>query len=234
MDTRGLAPKWQPQTLGPTPVPLKKGPNTRSAGSLSQSEPDSDMGKLGDIENEGSDSPSLSRRKRAIDPELEETPRKRLPPSAGKDEWEDSSDEEEGNSKYFQTRLADSTPNKEKATGKPSRSHRISKSKGAEAKKLSMSKTAVDFRNRKEVEGHYKKKVCAMIDHDVLERVEAEGGITPAGRMYKAVYRMMERRRRTERPAAKGAGHEEVRRLRAENQAMKEKIDEATRLLRSA
>ncbi|KIW88403.1 uncharacterized protein Z519_10972 [Cladophialophora bantiana CBS 173.52] len=234
MGTRGLAPKGQLQTSEPTPIPLRKGPGTRSAGSLSPSEPDSDMEILGDVENEESDFPSPSRRKRAIDPELEENPPKRLPPSARTDEWEDSSDEEEGNSKYFQTRLAHSTPNKEKTTGKPSRSHRISKSKGAEAKKLSMSKTAVDFRNRKEVEGYYKKKVSAMIDHDVLERVEAEGGITPAGRMYKAIYRTMERRKRTERPAPKGAGPEEVKRLRAENQAMKEKIDEATRLLRSA
>ncbi|OAL20494.1 hypothetical protein AYO22_08795 [Fonsecaea multimorphosa] len=166
--------------------------------------------------------------------------RKRPVPTARKDEWQDSSDEGEGNnatvpnlkgSRYFSLGMTNSPPKKRLVTSKGPRFNKIYKPKGAEAKKPSQS---IDFRNRREAEESYRKKVCALIDDDILQRVDAEGGITPVGRMYKAICRMMERQSKSKQPGANGASHDEVMRLRAENQAMREKIDEATQLLRSA
>jgi len=120
-------------------------------------------------------------------------------------------------------------------------------------KKVSMSKTAVDFRKRKQAEADLCEKVCVLIDDDILEAVEEEGGITPPGRMYKAVLRMMQRmgygegeegkRKGNEQAKAKvkaqgagksqSGGDDEVARLRAENGALREAVTAARELLGS-
>lgn len=58
---------------------------------------------------------------------------------------------------------------------------------------LSMSKNAVDFRQRKVVEKQYQERLAEMLDSDIVQQVDEEGGITPLGRVFKAGVRVMER-----------------------------------------
>lgn len=90
-------------------------------------------------------------------------------------------------------------------------------------KGLSMTRQAVDYRERKEVQRQYQARLTKLLDadiksqveaegkvtksaekdyraglghlldSDIVEQVEAEGGITPDGRLFKAAVRMMER-----------------------------------------
>ncbi|KIX07990.1 uncharacterized protein Z518_02644 [Rhinocladiella mackenziei CBS 650.93] len=157
---------------------------------------------------------------------------------ASKDEWADSSDEEE-NIKRTRISKRGGNMSRSKSAGgndadtievkKASTSSRLSMTVAKPAKHskrvMSMSKNAVDHRKRKNIEENYRKKVCTLIDADILERVREEGGITPAGRMYKAAYTMLTRLR-----GQKNAG---ATSLRAENEALRAKIAEAAELLRS-
>ncbi|OQV02224.1 hypothetical protein CLAIMM_07458 [Cladophialophora immunda] len=245
MPAHNLTQNGQPQTQKPKPIPwLRVPPDVASTGSPLQKDSNSDLEILGDIVHEENDSMQISLPKLTKQslPDAGNV-RKRPVPTARKDEWEDSSDEDEGKratdpnrkkSKSFRSGVAASLPNRGKPISRPSRFHKLSKTNGTDAKELSQSKTAVDFRKRREVEEAYRQRVCAMIDDDILQRVDAEGGITPVGRMYKAVYTMMERQTGDKEQAANRANHDEVMRLRAENQAMKAKIDEAIRLFHSA
>lgn len=61
------------------------------------------------------------------------------------------------------------------------------------SKGLSMTASAIDYRERKAIQKEYFLKMIAMIDDDIIKQVEDEGGITPEGRRYKAVVRMLER-----------------------------------------
>ncbi len=101
----------------------------------------------------------------------------------------------------------------------------------------------MDYRGRKQVERDYKDKVCAFIDQDILDRVDSEGGITPEGRVYKAVYEMMEREQRqggqqqvvtppTSSPESSSS--DEVARLREEVQKLRRQIGVASKALGSA
>ncbi|OAP64173.1 hypothetical protein AYL99_00145 [Fonsecaea erecta] len=233
------------QAPKPTAVPgMRYQPQLASTGSPMQRRSKPHTKILGDIVHEEGDSMQASQAN-STNPPLPNagTVRKRPAPTARKDEWQDSSDDGEGEqatvpnyqtSKPFQSRLIDSLPNKGSFVNKKFRFHKISKPMGAERKGLSQSKAAADFRNRREVEEAYRKKVCALIDDDILERVDAEGGITPAGRLFKAIYRMMERQGDGKLQAvATQASHDEIMRLRAENRLMRERMDEAARALRS-
>ncbi|KIW84793.1 hypothetical protein Z517_00181 [Fonsecaea pedrosoi CBS 271.37] len=157
--------------------------------------------------------------------------RKRPNASARKDEWEDSSGAE---GDKHQSGISNSPPNKGRVINKTPRFNKISKPTGEEVKELSQSRSAVDWRNRKEVEEAYRKKVCAMIDDDILDQVNAEGGITPIGRMYKAVCWMLERQNVDNAHVTNEAGQEDITTLRAENEAMRKAIDRAMQLLESA
>lgn len=57
----------------------------------------------------------------------------------------------------------------------------------------SMSKGAVDYRERKSVEADYQARFAELLDHDIVQQVDQEGGITPQGRLFKAGVRMLER-----------------------------------------
>lgn len=57
----------------------------------------------------------------------------------------------------------------------------------------SMSDTAVDFRQRRVIETEYKQHLATLLDDNVVQEVEEEGGITPLGRLFKAAVRMLER-----------------------------------------
>ncbi|KIW69976.1 hypothetical protein PV04_02288 [Phialophora macrospora] len=176
---------------------------------------------------------------------------KRRVPRASKDEWADSSDDElsirvigaeSTASEYFQSAKAHNTngnpPKKAKTTvvKRDPRFHRMSGPKQESPKPLSMSKNAVDFRGRRDVEKSYKEKVRAFIDKDILRRVDSEGGITPTGRFYKAVYMMMERKlaqpkqlvtSSADNPGSSG----EIARLKAENQKLRQVIEDASEAL---
>lgn len=57
----------------------------------------------------------------------------------------------------------------------------------------SMTKNAIDYRQRKEVQEPYREHLATLLDADIVEQVEEEGWITPDGRLYKASVRMLER-----------------------------------------
>lgn len=61
------------------------------------------------------------------------------------------------------------------------------------SKGLSMSRNAVDYRLRKNVQSQYRNQLVVLIDGDIVNEVENEGGITPLGRLFKAAVRMLER-----------------------------------------
>jgi len=82
-------------------------------------------------------------------------------------------------------------------------------------KEPSMKRKTVDCRKRRQIELDLRTKLCTLIDQDILDRVDAEGGITLPGRMYKAVTLMMERMR------GQGEGGSEVESLRAVNTALR-------------
>lgn len=56
-----------------------------------------------------------------------------------------------------------------------------------------MTPNAVDYRERKVVQEQYREHLATLLDADIVEQVEEEGGITPLGRLYKASVRMLER-----------------------------------------
>ncbi|OAL33170.1 hypothetical protein AYO20_07487 [Fonsecaea nubica] len=151
--------------------------------------------------------------------------------SARKHESEDSSVAE---GDKHQSGISNGPPNKGRVINKTPRFNKISKPTGEEIKELSQSRSAVDWRNRKEVEEAYRKKVCAMIDDDILDQVNAEGGITPIGRMYKAVCWMLKRQNGDNAHVTQKAGQEDITTLRAENKAMRKAIDRSMQLLDSA
>lgn len=57
----------------------------------------------------------------------------------------------------------------------------------------SMTRNAIDYRQRKKVQEQYREHLATLIDADIVEQVEEEGWITPDGRLYKASVRMLER-----------------------------------------
>lgn len=57
----------------------------------------------------------------------------------------------------------------------------------------SMTTGAVDYRQRKAVNKEYQAHFASLLDSDIVEQVDAEGGITPQGRLFKAGVRMLER-----------------------------------------
>ena len=57
----------------------------------------------------------------------------------------------------------------------------------------SMTPSAVDFRARKVQQKQYEERLAALLDDDIVDQVEEEGGITPLGRLFKAGVRMLER-----------------------------------------
>jgi len=61
------------------------------------------------------------------------------------------------------------------------------------SKGLSMTASAVDYRERKSVQAQYQAQLAELLDPDIVSQVETEGGITPLGRLFKAGVRMMER-----------------------------------------
>jgi len=61
------------------------------------------------------------------------------------------------------------------------------------SKGLSMTPSAVDYRERKIVQAQYQSRLAELLDADIVSQVEIEGGITPLGRLFKAGVRMMER-----------------------------------------
>ncbi|OCT49670.1 hypothetical protein CLCR_07426 [Cladophialophora carrionii] len=175
---------------------------------------------------------------------------KRRVPHASKDEWAESSGDEttihvQGAdttaSEYFQSVAANSSNRNARkkvktmvVQGGP-RYNRLSGPKQASPKPLSMSKTAVDYRERKKIEKSYKEKICAFIDNDILQRVDSEGGITPDGRLYKAILMMMERRearlKQSVTPDDGSGSSEDIARLKAENQKLRVRIADASRVL---
>lgn len=56
-----------------------------------------------------------------------------------------------------------------------------------------LSKGAKDSRQRRAIEEQYQKRLEELLDEDIRQQVEQEGGITPIGRLFKAGVRMMER-----------------------------------------
>jgi len=56
----------------------------------------------------------------------------------------------------------------------------------------SITKQAVDYRERKTIQAEYQKRLAELIDEDIVRQVENEGGITPLGRLLKASVRMLE------------------------------------------
>lgn len=60
-------------------------------------------------------------------------------------------------------------------------------------KGLSMTKSAVDYRERKVIQQQYQDRMASLLDEDIVNQVEEEGGITPLGRLFKAGVRMLER-----------------------------------------
>ncbi|EXJ61669.1 hypothetical protein A1O7_02098 [Cladophialophora yegresii CBS 114405] len=133
---------------------------------------------------------------------------KRRVPHTSKDEWADSSADEltvgEKGGKLttgesFQSVPLESTDGKAHkkakrvgARGGP-RYNRLAGPTNASPKALSMYENAVDARERLKIAKSYKEKICAIIDTDILQRVDSEGGITPDGRFYKAILMMMDR-----------------------------------------
>ncbi|KAK5089495.1 hypothetical protein LTR24_006137 [Lithohypha guttulata] len=61
------------------------------------------------------------------------------------------------------------------------------------SKGLSMTPSAVDYRERKIVQAQYQSRLAELLDADIVSQIEIEGGITPLGRLFKAGVRMMER-----------------------------------------
>lgn len=57
----------------------------------------------------------------------------------------------------------------------------------------SMTPQAVDYRERKVIQKEYEERLMELIDSDIRNQVDGEGGITPLGRLFKAGVRMMER-----------------------------------------
>ena len=57
----------------------------------------------------------------------------------------------------------------------------------------SMTPSAIDYRERKIIQAQYQTRLAELLDLDIVSQVEAEGGITPLGRLFKAGVRMMER-----------------------------------------
>lgn len=57
----------------------------------------------------------------------------------------------------------------------------------------SMTPSAIDYRERKVQQKQYEEKLAALLDDDIVDQVEDEGGITPLGRLFKAGVRMLER-----------------------------------------
>ena len=97
---------------------------------------------------------------------------------------------------------------------------------------------ATDHRERRAVEKELKEKVCASIDEDILQQVDAEGGITPGGRLYKAVYLMMRRtqgqcQQTITPPRSSPEISDELAELRVENQMLRQRIEDAAKLLGS-
>jgi hypothetical protein len=78
----------------------------------------------------------------------------------------------------------------------------------------------MDSRERTKLETECEEQLCAFIDNDILEQVDAEGGITRAGRIYKAAC-LMERTRRnlTQVLDPNAQGTKNMMRWRAENRA---------------
>lgn len=61
------------------------------------------------------------------------------------------------------------------------------------SKGLSMTPSAVDYRERKVIQQQYQDRLATLIDGDIVTQVEEEGGITPLGRILKGAVRMVER-----------------------------------------
>jgi len=80
------------------------------------------------------------------------------------------------------------TAGKLKRDGTPYQRNLHSGSKG-----LSMKHNAVDYRQRRDVQKEYLARLARLLDADIVKQVEAEGGITPEGRTFKAAVRMLER-----------------------------------------
>lgn len=95
---------------------------------------------------------------------------------------------------------------------------------------LSMTPSAVDYRERKVVQAQYQARLAELLDSDIVRQVEAEGGITPDGRLYKAAVRMMERMmdERADRPKSEPKNEKAVFRPGAdETQQLRERATQA-------
>ena len=76
---------------------------------------------------------------------------------------------------------------------------------------------AVDYRARIAYQKELEQQLREMIDQDIVQQVEAEGWITPAGRLFKAGVRMMERGKQERQAVA--MMDERVKRLDVERQS---------------
>lgn len=61
------------------------------------------------------------------------------------------------------------------------------------SKGLSQTRNAIDYRKRHAIAAHHRARVIELMDKDIIDRVDREGGITPEGRFYKAMLMMLER-----------------------------------------
>ncbi|ETI27233.1 hypothetical protein G647_09916 [Cladophialophora carrionii CBS 160.54] len=225
-------------------------PNLESRNNAPRAESSAAEKDSGDILHEEEQTVPIAPATQAASPPSQSLGKRRVP-HASKDEWAESSGDETTvhvpsadttASEYFQSVAANSSNRNARkkaktvaAVGGP-RYKRLLGLKQASPKPLSMSKTAVDYRERKKIEKSYKEKICAFIDNDILQRVDFEGGITPDGRLYKAILMMMERKearpKQAVTPFDDGPGSsDDIARLKAENQKLRERIADASRVL---
>ena len=101
--------------------------------------------------------------------------------------------------------------------------------------------TAIDHRARIAYQKELEQELRESLDQDIVQQVEAEGWITPAGRLFKTGIRQMQRVMR-EREAVEAANHRRVelssveqqwkiQRLESENEKLREVVEEMRHVL---
>lgn len=105
----------------------------------------------------------------------------------------------------------------------------------------SQTPNAIDYRARKAYQKELEEQFRKSLDQDIVRQVEAEGWITPEGRLYKAGLRQMQRVTQ-EREAADAADHRtmeltfegqqrKVQTLEAENEKLRSGVEEMRQVL---
>lgn len=108
----------------------------------------------------------------------------------------------------------------------------------------SMTPSAIDYRERKKIAAEYQVRFAELLDDDIVQGVEAEGWLTPIGRLFKAGVRQLERQieeRRTKSQAMTSHApntqliddfsYDESATLRIENDRLKTKLDRLKQLM---